>query len=98
QVAQVLLNLQTPKKKNPVEQFIFQRRTPATIEPSGLVESSSLYAELGLTDSGTGSEEEVSPEMNVQGIAKALSQPNTEQMDDEFTATAYPKVQENLKL
>ncbi|GKF93670.1 hypothetical protein Tco_0283370, partial [Tanacetum coccineum] len=31
-------------------------------------------------------------------IAKASSQPNTEQIDDEFTATAYPKVQENLKL
>ncbi|GKA35650.1 hypothetical protein Tco_0722141 [Tanacetum coccineum] len=31
-------------------------------------------------------------------IAEASSQPNTEQMDDEFTATAYPKVQENLKL
>ncbi|GJV14694.1 hypothetical protein Tco_1360017 [Tanacetum coccineum] len=67
QAAQVLLNLQTPKKKNPAEQFIFQRRTPATAEPSGLVESSSLYAELGLTDSGTESDEEVSPEMNAQG-------------------------------
>ncbi|GJS59957.1 hypothetical protein Tco_0654741 [Tanacetum coccineum] len=32
------------------------------------------------------------------GIAEASSQPNTERMDDEFTATAYPKVQENLKL
>ncbi|GJV44272.1 hypothetical protein Tco_1428808 [Tanacetum coccineum] len=32
------------------------------------------------------------------GIAEASSQPNTEQIDDEFTATAYPKVQENLKL
>ncbi|GJY92800.1 hypothetical protein Tco_0508582 [Tanacetum coccineum] len=117
----------TPKKKNPAEQFIFQRRTPATAEPSGIVESSSLYAELDLTDSGTESEEEVSPEMNAQGqeegqggtnpgdtgvsqtpsshvvhagpnldhmdlgIAEASSQPNTEQMDDEFTATAYPK-------
>ncbi|GJZ17911.1 retrovirus-related pol polyprotein from transposon TNT 1-94 [Tanacetum coccineum] len=59
QAAQVLLNLQTPKKKNPVEQFIFQRRTPATTEPSGLVESSSLYAELGLTDSEMDSDEEV---------------------------------------
>ncbi|GJY40866.1 hypothetical protein Tco_0428136 [Tanacetum coccineum] len=134
QAVQVLLNLQTPKKKNPAEQFIFQRHTPTTAEPSGLVESSSLYAELGLTDSGTESDEEVSPEMNAQGqeegqggtnpgdagvsqtpsshvvhagpnldhmdlgIAEASSQPNTEQMDDEFTATAYPKVQENLKL
>ncbi|GKA56809.1 hypothetical protein Tco_0755881 [Tanacetum coccineum] len=109
-------------------------RTPVIAEPSGLVESSSLYAELGLTDSGTESDEEVSPEMNAQGqeegqggtnpgdagvsqtpsshvvyagpnldhmdsgIAEASSQPNTEQMDDEFTATTYPKVQENLKL
>ncbi|GJU80764.1 hypothetical protein Tco_1283129 [Tanacetum coccineum] len=100
----------------------------------GLVESSSLYAELGLTDSGTESDKEVSPEMNAQGqeegqggtnpgdagvsqtpsshvvhagpnldhmdlgIAEASSQPNIKQMDDEFTATSYPKVQENLKL
>ncbi|GJX47268.1 hypothetical protein Tco_0272458 [Tanacetum coccineum] len=32
------------------------------------------------------------------GIAEASSQPNTEQMDEEFTATTYPKVQGNLKL
>ncbi|GJV68538.1 hypothetical protein Tco_1484047 [Tanacetum coccineum] len=49
------------------EKFIFQRHTPATAEPSGLIESSSLYAELGLTDNGTESDEEVSPEMNAQG-------------------------------
>ncbi|GKD88777.1 E-beta-farnesene synthase [Tanacetum coccineum] len=67
QAAQVLLNLQTPKKKNPAKQFIFQRRTPATTEPSGLVESSPLYAELGLTDSGTDSDKEVSLDMNAQG-------------------------------
>ncbi|GJT01023.1 hypothetical protein Tco_0822192 [Tanacetum coccineum] len=95
---------------------------------------SSLYVELGLTDSGTESDEEVSSEMSAQGqeegqggtnpgdtgmsqtpsshvvhvgpnldhmdlgITKASSQPNTKQMDDEFTANAYPKVQENLKL
>ncbi|GKD22708.1 hypothetical protein Tco_1224411 [Tanacetum coccineum] len=96
----------TPKKRNPAEQFIFQRRTPAIAEPSSLVESSSLYAELGLTDSGTESDEEVSPEMMTRPnldyidsrITEALSQPNIEQIDDEFTATAYPKVQENLKL
>ncbi|GJR79599.1 hypothetical protein Tco_0150384 [Tanacetum coccineum] len=97
-----------------------KRRTPATAEPSGLVESLSLYAELGLTDSGTESGEEVSPEMSAQdqkegqgvtnpgdkpsshvvhagpnldhmdlGIAEASSQPNTEQMDDEFTADSF---------
>ncbi|GJT08185.1 hypothetical protein Tco_0842647 [Tanacetum coccineum] len=58
QAAQVLLNLQTPKKKNPAEQFIFQRRTPATAEPSSLVETSSLYAELGLTVSETDFDED----------------------------------------
>ncbi|GJU29811.1 retrovirus-related pol polyprotein from transposon TNT 1-94 [Tanacetum coccineum] len=111
-----------------------KRHTLATTEPSGLVESSSLYAKLGLTDSGTESDEEVSPKMDAQGqeegqggtnpgdagvsqtpsshvvhaglnldhmdsgIAEASSQPNTEQIDDEFTAIAYLKVQENLKL
>ncbi|GKE34537.1 hypothetical protein Tco_1453859, partial [Tanacetum coccineum] len=79
-------------------------------EPSGLVESSSLYAELGLTDSGTESNEEVSPEMNEQGQEEGQGGTNPGdagvsqtpsshvQIDDEFTATAYPKVQENLKL
>ncbi|GJY11534.1 retrovirus-related pol polyprotein from transposon TNT 1-94, partial [Tanacetum coccineum] len=66
QAAQVLLNLQTPKKKNPAKQYIFQRRTPAIEEPSGLVETSSLYAELGLTISETDSDEEVSPETNAE--------------------------------
>ncbi|GJR11632.1 hypothetical protein Tco_0794284 [Tanacetum coccineum] len=59
QVALDLLTLQTPKKKNPAEQYIFQRRSFAPTEPSGQDESSSLYAELGLTDSETESDEEV---------------------------------------
>ncbi|GKD42878.1 hypothetical protein Tco_1267523 [Tanacetum coccineum] len=57
--AQVLLNLQNPKKKSPADQYIFQRRSSAPTEPSGHDESSSLYAELGLTDSETESDEEV---------------------------------------
>ncbi|GJW56996.1 hypothetical protein Tco_0103727 [Tanacetum coccineum] len=113
QAAQVLLNLQTPKKKNPAEQFIFQRRTC-------------------LTDSGTKSDEEVSPKMSAQGqeegqggtnpgdagmsqtpsshvvhagpnldhmdlgIVEASSQPNTEQMDDEFTAPLIPRFRRTL--
>ncbi|GJR16778.1 monodehydroascorbate reductase [Tanacetum coccineum] len=59
QVALDLLTLQTPKKKSPAEQYIFQRRSSAPTEPSGHDESSSLYAELGLTDSETESDEEV---------------------------------------
>ncbi|GJV90752.1 putative ribonuclease H-like domain-containing protein [Tanacetum coccineum] len=51
QAAQVLLNLHTPKKKDSAEQFIFQRRTLAPTVPSSHEEPSSLYVELGLTDS-----------------------------------------------
>ncbi|GJS19681.1 retrovirus-related pol polyprotein from transposon TNT 1-94 [Tanacetum coccineum] len=145
QAAQVLLNLQTPKKKSPADQYIFQRRSSAPTEPSGHDESSSLYAELGLTDSETESDEEVpgidagdqdegqagpNPGIQDEGQAgsnpgdAAVSQPqpshvvhagpnlehmdvevtdtsiqqNPEQMDEEFTTTAYPNVQENLKL
>ncbi|GJX19002.1 hypothetical protein Tco_0221679 [Tanacetum coccineum] len=123
QAARVLLNLQTPKNKSPTEQYIFQRRTYAPTEPSGQDESSSLYAELGLTESDTESVEEVPPVVKSgapdegqagpnPGIqdegqagpnpdaeaADATSQPQPGQMDEEFTATAYPNIQENLKL
>ncbi|GJY95686.1 hypothetical protein Tco_0512047 [Tanacetum coccineum] len=146
QVARDFLTLQTPKKRSPADQFIFQRLTPALTEPSGHEESSSLYAELGLTDSESKSDDEVSPELNPkvqdegqtrpnpgeqdEGQARpnpgdaAVSQPpsshgvhagpnlehmnleasdtsiqpNPEQIDEEFTTTAYLNVQENLKL
>ncbi|GKC65353.1 hypothetical protein Tco_1097951, partial [Tanacetum coccineum] len=62
QAAQVLLNLQTPKKKNPTQQFIFERRTPAPTIPSIHEESSSLYVELGLTDSESESDNKASRE------------------------------------
>ncbi|GJS14264.1 putative ribonuclease H-like domain-containing protein, partial [Tanacetum coccineum] len=61
QAAQVLLNLQTPKKKSPTKQYIFQRRTSAPTEPSGHDKSSSLYVELGLTESDTESDKEMPP-------------------------------------
>ncbi|GJU61875.1 retrovirus-related pol polyprotein from transposon TNT 1-94 [Tanacetum coccineum] len=59
QAAHDLLTLQTPKPKNPADQFIFQRRTPMPTEPSEHADSPSLDAELALTDSETESEEEV---------------------------------------
>ncbi|GJY26735.1 retrovirus-related pol polyprotein from transposon TNT 1-94 [Tanacetum coccineum] len=159
QAARDLLTLQTPKKKSPADQFIFQRRTPMTTEPSGNAESPSLDAELALADSETESDEVVTPvnkekdasnreltEINtgVQdegqagsnpgkqdegqagsnpgnaaefqpqpshvvhagpnlepmdlAVSDASTQQNPEQMDEEFTTTAYPNVQENLKL
>ncbi|GJR34186.1 retrovirus-related pol polyprotein from transposon TNT 1-94 [Tanacetum coccineum] len=133
QVALDLLTLQTPKKKSPADQFIFQRRTSTPTESSGHDESSSLYVELGLTDSESESDEEVlgidvgvqdegqagpnpgdaaasqPPSSHVVHAGPNLEhmdleasdtsiQPNPEQMDEEFTTTAYLNVQENLKL
>ncbi|GJY65089.1 hypothetical protein Tco_0466549, partial [Tanacetum coccineum] len=61
QAAQVLLNLQTPKKKSPVEQYIFQRRSHVPTDTSGHEDSTSLYAELGLSGSDTDSDEATPP-------------------------------------
>nr|GEV20166.1 Gag-Pol polyprotein [Tanacetum cinerariifolium] len=83
QVACDLLTLQTPKKKSPVDRYIFQRCTFAPTGSSCHDESSSIYVELGLTDSEEESDKDV---------------PRTDAGVQGFTATAYPKVQENLKL
>ncbi|GKC45909.1 hypothetical protein Tco_1063631 [Tanacetum coccineum] len=122
-----------------------KRRTSTQTEPTDHDESSSLYAELGLTDGEMDFDEEVprivariqdegqaGPNPGEQaegqvgpnpGDAEASQppsshvvhagpnlehmdleasdtsiQPNPEQMDEEFITTAYPNVQENLKL
>ncbi|GJW94336.1 retrovirus-related pol polyprotein from transposon TNT 1-94 [Tanacetum coccineum] len=145
QDAHDLLTLQTPTKKSPVDQFIFQRRPPMPTEPTRHVDSPSLDTELALTDSETESDEEVpvintryqeegqtGPNPGEQDEGQAGSNPGDaaesqpqpshgvhagpnrehmdleatdvssqqklEQMDEEFTTTAYPNVQENLKL
>ncbi|GJY61075.1 hypothetical protein Tco_0461732 [Tanacetum coccineum] len=59
QAAQVLLNLQTPKKKSSAEQYIFQRRSHIPTKIAGRKDSTSLYAELGLYGSDTESDEEM---------------------------------------
>ncbi|GKD56216.1 hypothetical protein Tco_1289603, partial [Tanacetum coccineum] len=157
QAAHDLLTLQTPKRKSPTEQFIFQRCTPMPTEPSRIADLPSLDADLAPIDNEIESGEEMSgintrdqdeghagpnpgvqdegqakPNPSVQDEGQARSNPgdaaesqpqsshvvhagpnlehtdleatdastqqNTEQMDDEFTTTAYPNVQENLKL
>nr|GEY58340.1 monodehydroascorbate reductase [Tanacetum cinerariifolium]GEY65691.1 monodehydroascorbate reductase [Tanacetum cinerariifolium] len=140
------LTLQTPKKVSPVEQYIFQRRTPASTEPSGHAEPPSIYVELGLTESNSKSDEEVplvvkvgaqdeghagpNPGVLIEGqtgsnpgddaepqpqsipvvharpnlkhidlkATNVSTQQNPKLMDEGFTATAYPNVQENPKL
>nr|GEZ88216.1 hypothetical protein [Tanacetum cinerariifolium] len=122
QIALDLLTLQTPKKKSPADQFIFQRCTSTPTKSSGHDESSSLYDELGLTDSEVESDEDVpwidagvqdegqaGPNPGEQDEGQAGQNPgdaattvstqvHPEQMDEGFTTTAYPSVQENLKL
>nr|GEV09841.1 hypothetical protein [Tanacetum cinerariifolium] len=102
--------LETPKKKSPADQFIFQRRTSTPTKSSGHVKSSSLYAELGLIDSEVESNEDVlridagvqdegqarpNPDLEATNV---LTQPHPEQMDEGFTVTSYLNVHENLKL
>nr|GFD52107.1 hypothetical protein [Tanacetum cinerariifolium] len=53
----VLFNLQTAKKKSPTDWYILQKRSKEPTKSSGREESLSLYAELGLSDSGTESNE-----------------------------------------
>ncbi|GKE33114.1 hypothetical protein Tco_1452436 [Tanacetum coccineum] len=111
QAAQVLLNLQIPKKKSPAEHYIFQRRTSAPTEPSGHDESSSLYVELGLNEKPNPDDVVESQPLSTPGVhagpnlehtyaeaTDGTSQPQPRQMDEEFTTTAYPNIQENLKL
>ncbi|GJV29056.1 hypothetical protein Tco_1385504, partial [Tanacetum coccineum] len=63
-------------KRSPADQFIFQRRTPIPTEPSGHEESSSLYAELGLTNSKTESDDDVSLEINPEAQDESQAGPN----------------------
>ncbi|GJW49811.1 hypothetical protein Tco_0091162 [Tanacetum coccineum] len=59
QAAQVLLNLQTPKNKSSAEQYIFKRRSHVPTVTAGRKDSTSLYAELGLSGSDTESDEDM---------------------------------------
>ncbi|GKD87327.1 hypothetical protein Tco_1358481, partial [Tanacetum coccineum] len=52
------------------------RRTPAPTETLGHEESSSLYAELGLTDSEAESDDDVSPEINPEAQDEGQARPN----------------------
>nr|GEV65097.1 monodehydroascorbate reductase [Tanacetum cinerariifolium] len=142
---------ETPKKKSPGDQYIFQRRTSTPTGSSSHDESSSLYAELRLMDNNVESDEDVvginagvqgegqagsnpndqdegqagpNPDEQAEGqarpnpsdaaasqplpspvvhagpnlehmdlkVADVSTQPHLEQMDEGFTATAYPKV------
>ncbi|GJY12421.1 hypothetical protein Tco_0381730 [Tanacetum coccineum] len=90
---QPLPEVQGKGKEKVDEEQAAQRRTPAPTEPSSHEESSSLYAELGLTDSETESDDDVSPKINPEAQDESQPQsshvvhagPNLEHMDFEAT-------------
>ncbi|GJR65583.1 hypothetical protein Tco_0011648 [Tanacetum coccineum] len=123
QAAQVLLNLQTPKKKSPDERIHIQRRSRETdsdearsrLSEAGLNMKPGWRSDPGKLDEGQAgpnpkkfAESQPLPTPSVLAgpnlehsdveITDASSQPQPEHMDEGFTATAYPNVQENLKL
>ncbi|GKB17788.1 hypothetical protein Tco_0851711 [Tanacetum coccineum] len=144
QAAQVLLNLQTPKKKSSTEQYIFQRRSLIPTETAGredlflimrtwfICSDTAWKGQAGqrpcTRDEGPGwsrplvQEIEGWMDQTLMIVAESLpsptpcvlagpnlehsdveitdpsSQPQPEHMDEGFTASAYPDVQENLKL
>ncbi|GJU27206.1 hypothetical protein Tco_1165827 [Tanacetum coccineum] len=157
-VVHTLLDLNTPKKKSAADQYILQKRTPETDEPTGpslqpedegitvtnsemgydeivtpvnkekdasnreLIEINAGVQDEGQAGSNPGKQDEgqdgsnphnavefqpqpksvvhVGPNLEPMDLAvtDASTQQNPEQMDEEFTTTAYPSVQENLKL
>ncbi|GJS50708.1 retrovirus-related pol polyprotein from transposon TNT 1-94 [Tanacetum coccineum] len=92
QVAHDLLTLQTPKRKSLTEQFIFHRRTPMPIEPSGIADSPSLDADLAPIYSETESDEEVSG-INAGDQDEGQAGPNPG-IQDEGQARLNPGVQD----
>ncbi|GJU16136.1 hypothetical protein Tco_1144102 [Tanacetum coccineum] len=91
QAAQVLLNLQTPKKKSSAEQYIFQRRSHIPTETAGLVRSGAQDEGQAGSDPGTRDEGQAGP--NPDDVAESLPSPtpcvlagpNLEHSDVEIT-------------
>ncbi|GJV79025.1 hypothetical protein Tco_1514895 [Tanacetum coccineum] len=82
QAAQVLLHLQTTKKKSPTEQYIFQRHAPIPSELAGHEESSSLYVELRLSGSDTKSDEEMPLVARSEAQDEGQARPDPGKLDE----------------
>nr|GEU44883.1 reverse transcriptase domain-containing protein [Tanacetum cinerariifolium] len=72
---------QTPKKKSPADQYIFQRRTSTPTGSSSHDESSSLYAKLGLMESEVESDEDV-PRTDAGAQGECQAGPNPDDQDE----------------
>ncbi|GJW59846.1 hypothetical protein Tco_0109181 [Tanacetum coccineum] len=114
QAAQVLHNLQTPKKKSSAEYDTELDEEVSPVVKSGAQDEGQAGPNPGKQDEGharpnpgndTMSQPQSTPihaEPNLEHAnveaTDASSQPQPEQIDEGFTATVYPNVQENLKL
>ncbi|GKA93955.1 hypothetical protein Tco_0815941, partial [Tanacetum coccineum] len=97
---------ETPKKKSPADQYVFQRRSSAPTEPSGHDESSSLYAELdeghagpnpGIQDEGqVGSNPGDAAVSQPQPSHVVHAGPNLKHMDVEVTDTSIQQNPEQM--
>nr|GEX72743.1 E-beta-farnesene synthase [Tanacetum cinerariifolium] len=70
-----------PLPESPADRYIFQRRTSAPTRSSGHDESSSLYAELGLTD-GEGESDEDVPRTDAGIQGKGQDGPDPDAQDE----------------
>nr|GFC39975.1 hypothetical protein [Tanacetum cinerariifolium] len=68
--------LYTLENLNIPQQYIFQRRTPTSTEPSGHTESPLIYVKLGLTDSDSESNKEVPLVVKVRAQDECQAGPN----------------------
>ncbi|GKE20819.1 hypothetical protein Tco_1432331, partial [Tanacetum coccineum] len=110
QVALDLLTLQTPKKKSPTESDEEVPGTDAGDQDKGQARPNPGIQDKGQAGSNLGDAAVSQPQSshvvhagpNREHIDLELTdtsiQQNPEQMDEEFTTTAYPNVQESLKL
>nr|GEW73235.1 monodehydroascorbate reductase [Tanacetum cinerariifolium] len=114
QVALDLLTLQTPKKKSHADQFILDpldvRGINARVPDEGQAgpNPGEQYEGQARPNPGDAAASQPLPSLVVHAgpnlehmdleVTDVSTQPHLEQMDERFTTTAYPKVQENLKL
>nr|GEV80604.1 retrovirus-related Pol polyprotein from transposon TNT 1-94 [Tanacetum cinerariifolium] len=95
QVVHTLLDLYTSKKKSTSDQYILQRRTPETADPT----KPSIHHK---DEKATHVDVETDPgnlvDYSPLPTSEILTGVSLDLMDEGFTATAYLNVQENLKL
>nr|GEU88741.1 hypothetical protein [Tanacetum cinerariifolium] len=112
QAAHSQLALHTPKRKSTTNQFILQRRTPATkdastgssVQPQEDASANIVHESPSLVDAKTGADtdktnsgEEDQAGTDPRVSCVALVGPNPEPMHEEFMANLYPDVHGSLK-